>query len=95
MSKQIVHTKEFKQEAVRLTISSGKSVAQIAKDLGISTNALYTWLRLARGEGRLPVAESETLEQKVKRLERELRIVSEERDIIKKAMAYFAQPQAR
>lgn len=85
-------SQEFKDEAVRLTVNSGKSVAKIAAELGISENTLHTWRSQARGEHRLPIAENETLEQKVKRLERELALVSEERDIIKKAIAYFAQP---
>ena len=95
MAKGTSYSAAFKQEAVRLTVSSGKSVPAIAKDLGVSAHTLYEWRRQARGEGRLPVAEGETLEQKVKRLERELRLVTEERDIIKKAIAYFAQPPAK
>jgi transposase len=92
MSKGKTYTKEFREEAVRLTVTSGKSVAQVAKDLGVPLNTLHSWRAQARGEQRLPVSENETPEQKIKRLERELRMVTEERDIIKKAIAYFAQP---
>lgn len=95
MAKGTTYSTEFKQEAVRLTVSSGKSVPAIAKDLGVSAHTLYDWRRQVRGYGRLPVSEDETLEQKCKRLERELRLVTEERDIIKKAIAYFAQPPAK
>ena len=90
--KKVSYTKEFKDEAVRLTVNSGKSVRQVAKDLGVALNTLHSWRAQARGEHRLPIAENETPEQKIKRLERELRLVTEERDIIKKAVAYFAQP---
>lgn len=90
--KKVPYTKEFKDEAVRLTVNSGKSVRQVAKDLGVSLNTLHSWRAQARGERRLPIADNETPEQKIKRLERELRMVTEERDIIKKAIAYFAQP---
>jgi len=92
MAKSTPHTKEFREEAVRLSVSSGKSVTQVAKDLGIPLNTLHSWRAQARGNRTLPVSETETPEQKIKRLERELRMVTEERDIIKKAIAYFAQP---
>ena len=90
--KKVPYTKEFKEEAVRLTVTSGKSVREVAKDLGVSLNTLHSWRQQARSERRLPIAENETPEQKIKRLERDLRMVTEERDIIKKAIAYFAQP---
>lgn len=90
--KKVPHTKEFKEEGVRLTVTSGKSVTQVAKDLGIPLNTLHSWRQQARNERRLPISETETPEQKIKRLERELRMVTEERDIIKKAIAYFAVP---
>ncbi len=83
MAKGKPYTKEFKEEAVRLTVTSGKTVAQVAKDLGVPLNTLHAWRAQARGERRLPVSENETPEQTIKRLERELRMVTEERDIIK------------
>lgn len=92
MAKARTYSTEFKEEAVRLTVTSGKSVVDVAKDLGISLNTLQTWRQRARAERHLPIAESETPEQKIQRLEHELRLVTEERDIIKKAIAYFAQP---
>ena len=95
MAKGKPYTKEFKEQAVRLTVDSGKSVARVARDLGISVNSLHDWRRQARAERRLPVSETETPEQKITRLERELALVTEERDIIKKAVAYFAQPPTK
>ena len=85
-------SKEFRDEAVRLSVNSGKSVEHVARDLGILANTLHDWRRKARGERQLPIADNETPEQKIKRLERELAMVTEERDIMKKAIAYFAQP---
>lgn len=85
-------TREFKDEAVRLSQTSGKSVAHVAKDLGVSVNSLHTWRRNAISERRLPVPDNEPPEQTIKRLEMELKLVTEERDIIKKCVAYFAQP---
>jgi len=86
------YSQEFRDEAVRLSVSSGKSVAQVARELGISVNTLHDWRRDARYDHRLPVPENETPEQQIKRLERENELLRQERDIIKKAMAYFAQP---
>jgi transposase len=86
------YTKEFKNDAVRMSQTSGKSVAQVARDLGIDVNSLHIWRRAAISERRLPVPDNELPEQTIKRLETELKLVTEERDIIKKAIAYFAQP---
>lgn len=52
MAKGVPYTQEFKQEAVRLTVDSGKSVAQVAKDLGISVNTLHDWQRQARSHSQ-------------------------------------------
>lgn len=56
--------KEFKENAVRLSVTSGKSVAQVAKDLGISQHTLHVWRRDAISERRFPVADNETDPQK-------------------------------
>lgn len=85
-------SEEFKEEAVRLSQTSGKSVARVARELGISQHTLYDWRRRAISSRALPVPDGETPEQAINRLERELKLVTEERDIIKKAIAYFAQP---
>ena len=92
MARGKAYPKEFKENAVRLSATSGKSIAQIAKDLGISQHTLHIWRHDAISERRLPVADNETDPQKIKRLEQELKLITEERDIIKKAIAYFAQP---
>jgi len=86
------YSKEFKKEAVRLSVSSGKPVTQVARELGISVYVLGDWRRLARLEHELPAAENETPDQELKRLRRENRLLEQERDILKKAIAYFAQP---
>lgn len=87
-----MYTKDFRDEAVRLSQTSGKKVAEVARELGVNPQTLHEWRRQAISKRQLPVPEGESLEQKVKRLEMELRLVTEERDIIKKAIAYFAQP---
>jgi len=78
------YTQEFQDEAVRLTVMSGKTVAQVARDLGVSEPTLHEWRRHARYAHRLPIAENESAEQRIKRLEKELELVQQERDILKK-----------
>jgi transposase-like protein len=81
---------EFKLEAVRLAEQEGMSVAQVARDLGISESVLYGWVKKF---GARPGVASVTPEEREEliRLRRELRIVKEERDILKKATAFFAR----
>ena len=84
------HTSEFKMEAVRLAEREGMSVAQAARDLGISDSVLYDWVKkfgTSSDGSRVTPDEREELI----RLRRELRIVKEERDILKKATAFFAK----
>jgi transposase len=87
-------TPEFKQEAVRLLETSGKSGIQIAKDLGISDTILYRWRQETRAPGgaAFPGKGHQTeLEEEVRRLRREVETLRQERDILKKAAAIFLQ----
>jgi transposase len=82
---------EFRREAVELLKRSGKSVPQLAVELGVSPQSLRNWSRQidvddGRAEG-LSSAEREEL----RRLRREVRTLTEEREILKKAAAFFAQ----
>ena len=82
---------EFRREAIALLKSSGKTIPQLAAELGISPQSLRNWSRQldvddGRAEG-LSSAERDEL----RRLRRELRIVTEEREILKKAAAFFAK----
>ena len=92
MGRVSVHSKEFRDEAVRLSYTSGKTVASVAKELGIKPEQLHVWRRQARHAHAVPVASDETLEQQIKRLARENELLREEAAILKKAIAYFAQP---
>jgi len=81
----------FKQEAVRLVFNSGKSVPAIAKDLGVSDNALYIWKRTY---GKVPDSTGLTpLEKENQLLKKELAEAMMERDILKKAVAIFSTPR--
>lgn len=95
MSKRQRFTKEFKLEAVRLLKQAGKPAAEIAIELGVRRNQLYKWRdeieqkgeAAFQGSGRKPLDQ----ESEISRLRRELEQVKEERDILKKAAAYFAK----
>ena len=86
------YTLEFKQEAVRL-VQSGQSMAAVGRSLGVAEQTLFNWVKASR-EGRLSGAESKpvsTEQMELSRLRAELARVKMERDILKKATAYFAK----
>ncbi len=90
------YTKEFKQEAVRLVETSNKNKAEIARDLGISDRALSKWCKefANRGDQAFPGKGHQTeLEEKIKQLQRENEILTQERDRLNKAVRIFVQPQ--
>ncbi len=82
---------EFRREAVRLLRSSGRSVPQLARELGCSPQSLRNWSRQVDvDEGKAAGLMSDEREE-LRRLRRELRTVTEEREILKKAAAFFAK----
>ena len=89
------HTREFKLEAVRLLDQSDKPASEIAVQLGIKRTLLYRWRDEVRTKGDAsfggPGRRVANQEDEVIRLRRELQVVKEERDILKKAAAYFAK----
>ena len=90
------YTREFKLEAIKLWQTSGKSAQVIEGDLGIARGLLYRWKGQFHikgedafpGHGRMAPAEEE-----IRRLRRELEIVKQERDILKKAVGIFSRPK--
>ena len=86
-------TPEFKAETVRLVRESDKTIAQIARDLDLTESALRSWVEQASidegqgSTGTLTTSEREELN----RLRRENRILQQEREILKKAAAFFAK----
>lgn len=83
---------DFKAQAVRLVLDEGKSVTAVARDLDLARTALHNWVEQARadrsgGKTGLTTVEREELT----RLRRENRILQEEREILKKATAFFAK----
>jgi transposase len=83
---------EFRAEAVRLIRSSGKPLSQISKDLGVSEQSLRVWIKQADlDEGRRDDGLTTTELEELRRLRRENRVLREEREILKKAAAFFAR----
>ncbi len=84
---QKTYTVEFKREAVRLAQTSGKPIAQVARELGISDTSIHQWRKelAAHGSEAFPGSGHQIAqEEEVRRLKRELEIVKQERDIRKK-----------
>jgi transposase len=85
---------EFREEAVGLVLESRGSISQVARDLGVSVWTLRGWVKKHREKsGADQPRRAETVEEENKRLKRELAILRQERDILKKAAAYFAKEQ--
>src|SRR4051812_49748262 len=85
-------TDEFKASAVRLVLDEGKTVGAAARDLDLTETALREWVKRAqadRTKGRTGLTTAER--EELARLRKELRVVTEERDILKKATAFFAK----
>jgi transposase len=85
-------TPKFKDEAVRQVVERGYSVRDVAERIGVSAHSLYKWVKSVRPDRSEKQAE-ELIEAKseILKLRAELRRTQEERDILKKAAAYFAR----
>jgi len=85
------YSKDFRREAVELLRRSGKTIPQLAAELGVSPQSLRNWSRqIDVDEGQAAGLSSDEHEE-LRRLRRELRTVTEEREILKKAAAFFAK----
>lgn len=94
---QRTFTREFKLEAVQLAHQSGKSQAQVARDLGIADSTLHHWCKefAKTGEKAFPGSGNPPAgEEEIRRLKRELEVTRQERDILKKALAIFSRAQS-
>ena len=89
-------TPEFKAEAVRIARTPGKSSAQVARELDLTVTCLRAWVKQAAIDARPTAQGPLTTDERTEltRLRRELRVVEQERDFLKKTAAYFARSQS-
>lgn len=86
------YTEEFRLEAIRQVTEKGHPASEVAERLGISAKSLYTWLKKDGGvRGVRSARKLDSSAEENRRLKAELKRVTEERDILKKAAAYFAR----
>ena len=89
-----IYTSEFKEQAVKLSQVSGKSVAETAADLGLPTNMLHRWRREGKKAGRVFPGHGKARDEEMSALKKQLKQAELERDILKKAVSFFAaQPK--
>lgn len=100
MGRTTHYTSEFREEAVKLALSSEHSTASIARELGINENTLYNWVGKAMKEKKISKKSTtgttrsyQELEQENRQLKKDLKRVELEREILKKAAAYFASQE--
>jgi transposase len=84
-------TPEYKAEVVGLIRSSGKSIGQVARDLDLTETAVRDWVQRADIEDRKRPGLSAAEREELVRLRRQVRVLEEERTILKKAAAFFAK----
>ena len=86
-----IYTSEFRESAVKLALESDQPITQTARDLGVNPNTIHTWIN-KYSKPKSPVERTdEHIYDQVKRLKKELVRVTQERDLLKKATAYFAK----
>jgi len=91
VNKQKVYNSEFKESAVKLANESKVPLAQVARELGINKNTLYNWVEKYSKPKENGIRTDEHIYEEVNRLKKELHRISQERDLLKKAAAYFAK----
>ena len=84
-------SEEFRREAVRLASDPKRSIPELSVELGVSTTTLRNWLRTVPPEKPTSAGRVLSLEEQVRRLHKENERLREEREILKKATAFFAK----
>lgn len=92
MTTKKIYSADFRESAVKLALEASQPIAETARELGVNENTLHTWIKkysrpAEDGNGRT----DEHLYEELKRLKKENSRLREERDLLKKAAAYFAE----
>jgi len=98
MAKKKSYSDEFKRDAIRLQETSGKTVAAIERELGLSHNLLRQWKKRYQVDDEtheLERSEIEQLKAELRQAKRELEIVRQERDILKKTISIFSKETSK
>ena len=85
------YTSEFKESTVKLALESDQPIAQTARDLGVNPNTIHTWINKYSKPKTAAARTDEHIYDENKRLKKELARMTQERDLLKKATAYFAK----
>jgi transposase len=85
------YTSEFKESTVKLALESDQPIAQTARDLGVNPNTIHTWINKYSRPKTSVTRTDEHIYDENKRLRKELARMTQERDLLKKATAYFAK----
>ncbi len=93
MSQRRKYDKQFKIDAVKLLESSGKSITEISNDLGIRYDLLSRWEKEFSEELSAFTGQGNPRDEEIARMKKEIAELKMERDILKKAMAIFSQPE--
>lgn len=92
MGKYKQYSEEFKRDVLAMVGEGKRSVAQIERDLGLTTGIIYKWQGRYQVKGtELKPSEERAEEAEIRRLKRELEIAKQERDILKKAIQVFTR----
>lgn len=83
------HSEEFKRDAVRVALTSGLTRRQVSSDLGVGLSTLNNWMTAYR-DSESPAIPDPDLLRELERLRKENRLLKEEREVLKKATAFFA-----
>ena len=91
-SPRTFYTEEFKESSAILAVESDQTIAQTAKDLGIKLSTLHGWIsKYVKKKDKDKMRNKVNLEEENKKLRKQLSIMQQERDILKKAAAFFAK----
>lgn len=86
-----IYPPEFKEQAVKLSYTNGKPVSETAADLGLAANMLHRWRREATATGHVFPGHGKARDEEMVELKKQLKQAELERDILKKAVSFFAQ----